>query len=568
MGTGAVISIDYTNAFGVIGAFSSGGNDIFTGILEPIRKAKTSGNNIMSKLRDISSRIDIDSTISKLYSQDDGERSLENEISEDAKSASNEEQVVYGALTNVESKLCEFGSTVISVDNKAAILIKERKLEFNRRYPHLESESEYRQRMDERSFREKVGDFCYGFVHGYGLIGGIDSLINGRERFDAHKEAIKQKIVEFATKTWEWVKQNWEAIVAAIVVVAAAIVCIATFGAGTVFLVASLAAFAYAVADKIVAINNDGKGIVQTLEANGHHHLAQICKGFNWGLQITMVISGFKMSGAGAEELFKNGASWLRNTRATSLVKGYSLFKNKGGFLATVGNGIAIGGGYNLVVDTMAYGINYCVSDDARRNSAEYFKTAAKDTAIDTLIGGGIGGSISGLSYGAVKLKDTFKFNAIKNSGMSKVAQGNELNHYVDQRASSLYGDYAASEQWYTHDPAYIKGKAPQGTTGRMDLVINENGNIRLFETKLTPDAPHSAYQIAGGVDKGVMNRDIFFRDVNSTSNWLQSVSLPKGTPVTHIYGNNMTSVLGTRKLGLEATHYISNLTRVEFIDK
>ena len=566
MGTGAVISIDYTNAFGVIGAFSSGGNDIFSGILEPIRKAKTSGNNIMSKLRDISSRIDIDSTISKLYSQDDGERSLENEISEDAKSASNEEQVVYGALTNVESKLCEFGSTVISVDNKAAILIKERKLEFNRRYPHLESESEYRQRMDERSFREKVGDFCYGFVHGYGLIGGIDSLINGRERFDAHKEAIKQKIVEFATKTWEWVKENIEAIAAAVLVVVAALWAIATFGAGTVFLVASIAAFAYAVADKIVAINNNGKGIVQYLEANGHHHFAQICKGLNWGLQITMVISGFKMSGAGAEELFKIGPSGLRN-RATSLVKGYSLFKNKGGFLATVGNGIVIGGGYNLVVDTMAYGINFCVSDDAKRNKAEYFKTATKDTAIDTLIGGGIGGSISGLSYGVVKLKDTFKFNSIKNSGIAKKAQGKELNHYVDQRAGKLYGDYAASEQWYTHDSSCIKGKT-KGSYGIMDLVTNENGNIRLYETKLTPKAPHTGYQLAGGVDKGVMSRDIFFKDVPSTAKWLQSVSLPKGTPVTHIYGNNMTSVLGTRKLGLEATHYISNLTRVEFIDK
>lgn len=388
MGVGAVITIDYSVALG-INAFSpspSNSNDMFSGILNPLRNAKTAGSVIKSELHDIATKIDIATSIGKFFSSDEGEYKLQSEISEEAKSAKGEEEVIYGALTNVESKLMDFGTTVIEVDNKAALLIRERKLEFNRRYPHLESETEYRQRMDERSGWEKTGDFLYGFVHGYGLIGGIDSLINGRERFEQHKEAIEQKIAEFATKTWNWVKENWEAIVAAIVVVAAAIVCIATFGAGTVFLVASLAAFAYAVADKIVAINNNGNGIVQTLEANGFHHLSQICKGFNWGLQITMLISGFGMEGASSLSFFEGS-----------------------GFLATVGNGAIFGGGYNLAVDLTAHSLNFAYSKDAQSDPLGYLKFAFKDTLKDTVSGFVIGGTVAGISYSAVKGMSFFR---------------------------------------------------------------------------------------------------------------------------------------------------------------
>lgn len=388
MGVGAVITIDYSVALG-INAFSpspSNSNDMFSGILTPLRNAKTAGSIIKSELHDIASKIDIATSIGKFFSSDEGEYKLQSEISEEAKSAKGEEEVIYGALTNVESKLMDFGTTVIEVDNKAALLIRERKLEFNRRYPHLESETEYRQRMDERSGWEKTGDFLYGFVHGYGLIGGIDSLINGRERFEQHKEAIEQKIAEFATKTWNWVKENWEAIVAAIVVVAAAIVCIATFGAGTVFLVASLAAFAYAVADKIVAINNNGKGIVQTLEDNGFHHFSQICKGLNWGLFATMMITGFGFDGASALTVFKGS-----------------------GFLATVGNGAVFSGGYSLAVDLTAYRIDSVFSKDAHDNPIEYYKSAIKDTFKDTVIGAGRGATMAGITYIAVNGFSFFK---------------------------------------------------------------------------------------------------------------------------------------------------------------
>ena len=369
MGMGAIITIDYSIAFG-INSFTqspSNGGDMFSGILDPLRKAKSAGSIIKSELHSIASRIDLTTSIGKFFSSDDGEYKLQNEISEEAKVTKGEEVVV-------------FGTTVIDVDNKAALLIRERKLEFNRRYPHLESETEYRQRMDDRSGWEKAGDFLYGFVHGYGLIGGFDSLINGRERFEQHKEAIEQKIAEFATKTWNWVKENWEAIVAAIVVVAAAIVCIATFGAGTVFLVASLAAFAYAVADKIVAINNNGNGIVQTLEANGFHHFSQICKGLNWGLQITMLISGFGMEGASSFSLFEGS-----------------------GFFATVGNGAVFGGGYNLAVDLTAHSLNFTYSKEAQSDPMGYLKYAFKDTLKDTISGFVIGGTVAGISYSAAK---------------------------------------------------------------------------------------------------------------------------------------------------------------------
>lgn len=383
MGTGAVITIDYTNIYSPL---PSDSGDVFSRILEPIKKAKSVGKTIKTDLHNIAVKLDLTSSITKLISPNDASINVQNEISEDAKAAEKEEEVVYGALTNVESKLIEFGTTVISVDNKAAALIRERKLEFNRRYPHLESESEYRQRMDERSGWEKVGDFFYGCFHGYGLIGGFDSLINGRERFNEHKEAIEQKIAEFACKTWEWVKENWEAIVAAIVVVVAAIVCIATFGAGTVFLVASLAAFAYAVADKIVAINNNGNGIVATLEANGHHHLAQFCKGFNWGLQITMIISGFGMEGTASLSVFKGSGFW-----------------------ATVGNGAVFGGGYNLAVDLTAHSLNFAFSKDAQANPLDYLKYAFKDTLKDTFTGFVAGGIVSGVSYTVIKGFSFFK---------------------------------------------------------------------------------------------------------------------------------------------------------------
>lgn len=414
MGTGAVITIDYSIAFG-INAFTqspSNGSDMFSGILDPLRRAKSAGSVIKSELHEIASKIDISTSIGRFFSSDDGEYKLQNEISEEAKSAKAEEEVVYGALTNVESKLIDFGTTVIDVDNKAALLIKERKLEFNRRYPHLESETEYRQRMDNRSGWEKAGDFLYGFVHGYGLIGGFDSLINGRERFEQHKEAIEKKIAEFATKTWNWVKENWEAIVAAIVVVAAAIVCIATFGAGTVFLVASLAAFAYAVADKIVAINNNGNGIAQTLEANGFHHLSQICKGFNWGLQITMLISGFGMEGASSFSLFEGS-----------------------GFFATVGNGAVLGGGYNFAVDLTAHSLNFAYSKDAQSDPMGYLKFAFKDTLKDTISGFVIGGTVAGISYTVIngfsflKAKSTTSFNIDNEAMQLTTNEGNvEIN--------------------------------------------------------------------------------------------------------------------------------------------
>ena len=567
MGTGAVISIDYANAFGIIGAFSSNGNDVFSGIIEPIRKAKISGNMIMSKLQEISAKIDVDSTISQLYSQDDGERGIEIEISENAKAANKEEQVIYGALTNVESKLLEFGSTVIAVDNKAATFIKERKLEFNRRYPHLESESEYRQRMDERSFGEKVGDFCYGYVLGFGLIDGYDSLVNGRERIDARNEAIKKKIGEFATKTCEWVQKN-EAFITAGLVILASVLCTAAFGPGATFVIFSLLSLYYAVLDKIIAINNDGQGTVQTMEATGHHHWAQIENGVNWGLQISMVISGFMLWGTKSGALYKNGGVMLEKYFPSSMLKDYSLFKSKGGPIQTMLNGAILGGGYNYVVDRWAYITNFIFSKKAHNNIGNYFNEALTDTTEDVLAGAVIGAAISGLSYGVVKIKDTLKFKSIINSGLYKTEQGNELNHYVEQRARSIY-EHAASEQYYTHNPAYVpKGKVPKGNSGRFDLIVYLKGKYLLFETKLTEEAPHTTYQIITGIEKGALNNNVYIRDVTTTTAWLRNVSFSEGSTVAHIYGKKITHILGTRKIGNEATHFLSELLKKYVLDK
>lgn len=428
MGAGAVIKINYDYpAFGP-GFITPvpGSVELFSDVIEPIKKAKSFGRTIKTELQKISMQMDVGSTIEHLIAQESESAKAKSEIAESANNARADQEVVYGALTNVTDKLTAFGETVVVVDRSAASLIRERKLEFNRRYPHLESESEYRQRMDERSGWEKVKDFGYGLFHG-GIIGGFDSLFNGRERFVEHKEAIKQKIAEFATKVGNWVKENWEAIVAAVVVVVAAIACIASFGAGTVFLVASIAAFAYAVTDKIVAINNGGKGIVETLDANGFHHLSQICKGFNWGLQITMLISGFKMSGLGAEKLFIGKASWLANTNAATLINGFQLFKG-GGFLATVGNGAIFGGAYNYAVDYAAYGLNFAFSKDAQANPTEYFKLALTDTLKDTATGFVIGGTVAGISHIAIN-----SFSFVRN----KIVSFSRSNSNVDFRIES-----------------------------------------------------------------------------------------------------------------------------------
>lgn len=464
MATGAVITINSANSLFGNGLtnplFSPSGFELFSDIINPIESARATGRTIKSELRNISLQLEISSTVDQLLKRDSEFSRAKKEVIENAKCAKNDQDVIYGALTNVKDKLSEFGDTVVAVDNRAASLIRERKLEFNKRYPHLESESEYRKRMDERSIWEKCKDFGYGFVHGYGLIGGIDSLINGRERFVEHKEAIKQKITEFACKVGEWVKRNWEALVAAIVVVAAAIVCIATFGAGTVFLVASLAAFAYAVADKIVAINNNGKGIVETLEANGFHHLSQFCKGFNWGLQITMVISGFKMNGLGADKLFINKASWLQNTKATKLIEGFSVFKGKG-FLATVGNGAIFGSADMFIVDLAAYGINFAFSGNAQSNPSEYFKLAFKDTLKDTVSGFVIGGTVAGvshivvrsISFGKPQSNVTVQVgdvddNAIKeiNISLNKAPHENNIGSFSYDTAHGGYVDISVTE--------------------------------------------------------------------------------------------------------------------------
>ncbi|GEM_PF-3413388 len=416
MGNGAVITIN--NPTDIRTLASEG---IFSEILEPVRQAKSSGINIKKGLSDISASLYCvsltDRLAEKIFANEEEDATLRKDISEDAQEAFNQEETVYGALTNVEGKLTEFGETVIDVEHKAYELIKERKLEFNERYPELESEQEYKERMNQRSAGEKMGDFVHGFIHG-GIIGGFDSLINGREKFDAHVRAVQEKIAEIATKTWEWVKENWEAIVTAVLVVGAAILCIATFGAGTVFLVASLAALAYSVADKIVAINNDGNGIVATLEANGHHHLAQFFKGFKWGLEITTFISGLGMSGAislGKVPKLAQFAKFNSNVISTfnKVGSAFNVFKKSSGFWASFGNefvhGMADDGIKTFLSDTTAYKLNFLFSKDAQANPLDYFKRAAGDTGIDIVKEGFKGGLKNAATFTFVKGADFFK---------------------------------------------------------------------------------------------------------------------------------------------------------------
>ena len=114
MGNGAVITINNpTDIQTLVSA------DIFSEILEPVKKAKSSGRIIKSELKSISANIDVVSLIDRAVLNDGEDAELRNNISENAKEAVKQEETVYGALTNVEEKLTEFGKTVINVEKKA-----------------------------------------------------------------------------------------------------------------------------------------------------------------------------------------------------------------------------------------------------------------------------------------------------------------------------------------------------------------------------------------------------------------------------------------------------------------
>ena len=504
MGNGAVITIN--NPTGIQALVTT---DIFSEILEPVKKAESSGRIIKSELKSISANIDVVSLIDRAVLNDGEDAELRNNISENAQEALNQEETVYGALTNVEGKLTEFGKTVIDVEKKAYALIKERKLEFNETYPELESEQEYRERMNQRSAGEKASDFFYGYIHG-GFIGGFDSLINGRERFDAHVEAIKEKIAEIATKTWEWVKENWEAIVTAILVVAAAIVCIATFGAGTVFLVASLAALAYSIADKIVAINNNGNGIVATLEANGHHHLSQFFKGFKWGLDITIIISGMGVNGAtslGKVPKLAQFAKFNSNVMSTfnKVGSAFNIFKGSG-FWASLGNevvhGMADDGIKTFLSDTTAYKLNFLFSKDAQANPLEYFKNAAGDTVKDVFTDAAKGGLQSAATFTFIKGADFFKSKFITPDVNLKVGEQFNISKNGDG-TFDVNGKILSKEDIINPDTAEFKYKYGEMDYNSDDVFNNlyQKNNISNQQSRLNIQRNAVDYQIKQNPD-------------------------------------------------------------------
>lgn len=147
---------------------------------------------------------------------------------EQAQTAEKREETKQTALTTGYDKLETLIADVSTIDNKSGDKIRERKDDFYARYSWLKPECE---KTDKEKFNEKVSNVVNTFKEGWNKLG----------------ECLKS--------AWEWCKENWELLVAAVVAIAVVVFAILTFGAGAVLIAAvvgaAVGAFSQALGDVI-----------------------------------------------------------------------------------------------------------------------------------------------------------------------------------------------------------------------------------------------------------------------------------------------------------------------------